>query len=34
VLVDPVSKLVMVQTAVEQRSEVWTFWAEAVKRFG
>ena len=34
VLVDPVSKLVMVQTAVEQRPEVWTFWAEAVKQFG
>jgi CubicO group peptidase (beta-lactamase class C family) len=34
VLVDPPSKLVMVQTALERNPEVWKFWAEAVKQFG
>jgi CubicO group peptidase (beta-lactamase class C family) len=34
VCVDPVSKLVMVQTAVETRPEVWQLWSEVVERFG
>jgi CubicO group peptidase (beta-lactamase class C family) len=34
VLVDPPSKLVMVQTAVEKSAEVWKLWSAAVARFG
>jgi CubicO group peptidase (beta-lactamase class C family) len=34
VCVDPASKLVMVQTAVETRAEVWRLWADAVRQFG
>jgi CubicO group peptidase (beta-lactamase class C family) len=34
VLVDPPSKLVMVQTAVERSAGVDKLWAEAVKQFG
>lgn len=33
VLVDPASKLVMVQTALEKNVEVWELWSAAVKRF-
>jgi CubicO group peptidase (beta-lactamase class C family) len=34
ICVDPVSKLVMVQTAVETKGEVWRLWAAAVAQFG
>jgi CubicO group peptidase (beta-lactamase class C family) len=34
ILVDPVSKLVMVQTAVENTDEVWRLWADVVRQFG
>jgi hypothetical protein len=34
VCVDPASKLVMVQTAVENRPEVWRLWAALVEQFG
>jgi CubicO group peptidase (beta-lactamase class C family) len=34
VLVDPPSKLVMVQTALDRGDDVWRLWASAVKRFG
>jgi CubicO group peptidase (beta-lactamase class C family) len=34
VCVDPASKLVMVQTAVETRGEVWRLWSDVVARFG
>jgi CubicO group peptidase (beta-lactamase class C family) len=34
VLVDPKSKLVMVQTALERSDDVFKLWAEAVKQFG
>ena len=34
VLIDPASKLVMVQTAVERSAEVWRLWSAAVERFG
>jgi CubicO group peptidase (beta-lactamase class C family) len=32
--VDPGSKLIMVQTAVEEIDEVWRLWSELVKQFG
>ena len=34
VCVDPSSKLVMVQTGLEQTPEIWRLWLAAVKRFG
>jgi CubicO group peptidase (beta-lactamase class C family) len=34
VLVDPSSKLVMVQTALERGEDVWKLWTAAVKQFG
>lgn len=34
ICVDPASKLVMVQTAVEGNSEIWRLWAAAVAQFG
>jgi CubicO group peptidase (beta-lactamase class C family) len=34
ICVDPASKLVMVQTAVENGSEVWRLWAAVVEQFG
>jgi CubicO group peptidase (beta-lactamase class C family) len=34
ICVDPVSKLVMVQTALEGNAEVWRLWSDAVKTFG
>jgi len=34
VCVDPASKLVMVQTAVETRGEVWRLWSDVVEQFG
>ena len=34
VLVDPPSKLVMVQTALERGDEIWKLWAAAVEQFG
>jgi CubicO group peptidase (beta-lactamase class C family) len=34
VLVDPPSKLVMVQTALERGDDIWKLWSSAVKRFG
>jgi CubicO group peptidase (beta-lactamase class C family) len=35
ILVDPPSKLVMVQTAVDERSpEIWSLWRGAVRQFG
>jgi CubicO group peptidase (beta-lactamase class C family) len=34
VLVDPASKLVMVQTAVDNCEEAWRLWAAAVAKFG
>jgi hypothetical protein len=34
VLVDPPSKLVMVQTALERGEDIWKLWAAAVKQFG
>jgi len=34
VCIDPASKLVMVQTAVETRGEVWRLWSHVVARFG
>jgi CubicO group peptidase (beta-lactamase class C family) len=34
VCVDPASKLVMVQTAVENGPEVWRLWSAVVKQFG
>ena len=33
VLVDPSSKLVMVQTALERSDEVWRLWSAVVERF-
>jgi CubicO group peptidase (beta-lactamase class C family) len=34
ICIDPASKLVMVQTAVEGNSEIWRLWAAAVAEFG
>jgi CubicO group peptidase (beta-lactamase class C family) len=34
ILIDPASKLVMVQTAVDDRPEVWRLWAASIKQFG
>ncbi|HEV7601272.1 MAG TPA: serine hydrolase, partial [Bradyrhizobium sp.] len=34
ICVDPASKLVMVQTAVEGNSEIWRLWAAVVEQFG
>jgi CubicO group peptidase (beta-lactamase class C family) len=34
ILVDPGSKLVMVQTALENKPEVWDLWSAAVDQFG
>jgi CubicO group peptidase (beta-lactamase class C family) len=34
ICVDPVSKLVMVQTSVESPSEIWPFWSALVQQFG
>jgi CubicO group peptidase (beta-lactamase class C family) len=34
VCIDPASKLVMVQTAVETRGEVWRLWSDVVEQFG
>jgi CubicO group peptidase (beta-lactamase class C family) len=34
IVVDPPSKLVMVQTAVETKDEVWSLWAALVRKFG
>ena len=34
ICVDPASKLVMVQTAVEGNTEVWRLWAAVVEQFG
>jgi CubicO group peptidase (beta-lactamase class C family) len=34
ICVDPTSKLIMVQTAVENTGEVWRLWSALVKQFG
>jgi CubicO group peptidase (beta-lactamase class C family) len=34
ICVDPTSKLVMVQTSVDQKAEVWSLWRSLTKRFG
>ena len=34
ICVDPASKLIMVQTAVEDTDEVWGLWSALVKQFG
>ena len=34
ICVDPASKLVMVQTAVENNDEVWRLWSDVVEKFG
>jgi hypothetical protein len=34
ICVDPASKLVMVQTALETKAEVWSLWSALVKQFG
>jgi len=34
ICVDPRSKLVMVQTALETRAEVWRLWAALSAQFG
>jgi CubicO group peptidase (beta-lactamase class C family) len=34
VLVDPPSKLVMVQTALERGDDIWNLWSAVVKQFG
>ena len=35
ILIDPPSKLVMVQTAVDEKSpEIWRLWSAAVAQFG
>lgn len=34
IFVDPASKLVMVQTAVERKDEVWRLWSALVNQFG
>lgn len=34
ICVDPASKLVMVQTAVENNPEVWRLWSDVVEKFG
>jgi hypothetical protein len=34
VLVDPPSKLMMAQTALDRSEDVWKLWAAAVKQFG
>jgi CubicO group peptidase (beta-lactamase class C family) len=34
VCVDPVSKMVMVQTGLEQTPEIWKLWLAALKRYG
>jgi hypothetical protein len=34
ICVDPTSKLVMVQTAVENTDEVWRLWSALVQQFG
>ena len=34
ICVDPASKLVMVQTAVDDNKEVWRLWSDVVERFG
>ena len=34
ICVDPTSKLVMVQTAVEYTDEAWRLWSALVKQFG
>jgi hypothetical protein len=34
ICVDPASKLVMIQTALETSPEVWRLWAAVVKQFG
>lgn len=34
VCVDPVSKLVMVQTALDHTPDIWPLWRDAVKQFG
>jgi hypothetical protein len=34
ILVDPASKLIMVQTAVENSNEIGPLWSDVVKTFG
>ena len=34
ICVDPASKLIMVQTAVENNYEVWRLWSALVEQFG
>ncbi len=34
ICIDPASKLVMVQTALETRAEVWRLWSDVVEQFG
>ena len=34
ICIDPASKLVMVQTGLETKGEVWSLWSAAVKQFG
>jgi hypothetical protein len=34
ICVDPASKLIMVQTAVEGTDEVWRLWSALVEQFG
>jgi hypothetical protein len=34
ICIDPASKLVMVQTALETKAEVWRIWSDVVEQFG
>jgi hypothetical protein len=34
ICVDPVSKLIMVQTSVEAKTGIWRLWSALVKQFG
>ena len=34
ICVDPTSKLILVQTAVENTDEVWRLWSTLVEQFG
>ena len=34
ICIDPVTKLVMVNTAVEQNTEIWSVWRSLARRFG
>jgi hypothetical protein len=34
ICVDPVSKLILVQTAVDQGVEIWSLWKALIEQFG